>query len=434
MASGKNKLEDFDEDVDDVSWSDIEDDFDADEFDDSTVDSGEGVPGAESPEKGGKASRKAKKKGSSGVMMLGIGAVCLAVGGYYFYETSLSSSAKKGLPSTTLAGATPEDTAMAGTLPVSGQVEAAIEAAPADSGEISLSVAQDNIPETGVLPAQNNVPPEVLTPMPEVQELGEIELSSLDVEDTGGLPVDASGNGMDDALPLDEDQLAAMDSLSGRTEETGNPGLEEEKLLTETEKPFWDAERTAKAAREEATAQEALDGGSPDVRTIEEELRSLPEDLEEKAPEALAEPVDAVREELQSAPDSGLSDLEGTDHVTEAAEIEDSASPVAAPPPVEERTQAEAVSPVSAPSEPTPAVSAPSSEQPVKKPEAASLPAPVWKLRSAQPGRAVIYEARRDEMKTVEIGDTVSGIGKILSISNASGKWVVQGTTGRVVQ
>jgi intracellular multiplication protein IcmG len=36
------------------------------------------------------------------------------------------------------------------------------------------------------------------------------------------------------------------------------------------------------------------------------------------------------------------------------------------------------------------------------------------------------------EMKTVAVGDTLSGIGRIKSIQMEGGRWVVQGTTGKV--
>lgn len=63
-----------------------------------------------------------------------------------------------------------------------------------------------------------------------------------------------------------------------------------------------------------------------------------------------------------------------------------------------------------------------------------SRPVNNWTLRSAKEGQAVISRKGSDTLRTVTVGATVSGIGRITAISNASGKWVVQGTQGRISQ
>lgn len=57
-----------------------------------------------------------------------------------------------------------------------------------------------------------------------------------------------------------------------------------------------------------------------------------------------------------------------------------------------------------------------------------------WTLRSAQPGAAVLYDPSTGNMKSVEIGDRIEGIGKIKSIATENGKWVVRGSSGKVSQ
>ncbi len=59
---------------------------------------------------------------------------------------------------------------------------------------------------------------------------------------------------------------------------------------------------------------------------------------------------------------------------------------------------------------------------------------PVWSIRAAQPGRAVIREKKTGEMKSVEVGDTVNGLGRIKSIAKHSNQWVIKGTSGTVTQ
>jgi intracellular multiplication protein IcmG len=58
-----------------------------------------------------------------------------------------------------------------------------------------------------------------------------------------------------------------------------------------------------------------------------------------------------------------------------------------------------------------------------------------WVLRSAKPGMAWISEKGSDEIKTISVGDTVSGIGKVTAIAkDDGGRWVVNGTQGKINQ
>lgn len=76
---------------------------------------------------------------------------------------------------------------------------------------------------------------------------------------------------------------------------------------------------------------------------------------------------------------------------------------------------------------------------PVSTATTASKKAPVvrksWVLRSAKPGMAWISEKGSDEIKTISVGDTVSGIGKVTAIAkDDGGRWVVNGTQGKINQ
>ncbi len=59
---------------------------------------------------------------------------------------------------------------------------------------------------------------------------------------------------------------------------------------------------------------------------------------------------------------------------------------------------------------------------------------PVWSIRAVQPGRAVIHEKKTGEMKSIEVGDTVTGLGRIKSIDNKHGQWVIKGTSGTITR
>jgi len=60
--------------------------------------------------------------------------------------------------------------------------------------------------------------------------------------------------------------------------------------------------------------------------------------------------------------------------------------------------------------------------------------APRWVLKSAQPGKAVIAVKGSHDMKNIEVGQRVSGLGRIKSIKVENGLWVVRGSNGRISQ
>ncbi len=68
------------------------------------------------------------------------------------------------------------------------------------------------------------------------------------------------------------------------------------------------------------------------------------------------------------------------------------------------------------------------------QPVAAARPAGKWELRSATPDMALLGHPGDQDLHKVMVGDMVSGLGRITSIAEHDGNWVVQGTSGRVVQ
>lgn len=75
-----------------------------------------------------------------------------------------------------------------------------------------------------------------------------------------------------------------------------------------------------------------------------------------------------------------------------------------------------------------------------KKP-AASKPAAVtasssqrWELRAAQPGRAWVSQPGERDMRGIEVGQSLPGIGTITAINYQNGRWTVYGTQGQINQ
>ncbi len=57
-----------------------------------------------------------------------------------------------------------------------------------------------------------------------------------------------------------------------------------------------------------------------------------------------------------------------------------------------------------------------------------------WELRAAQPGRAWVSKSGERDMQSVEVGQSLAGIGTISAISYQNGRWLVQGSTGQIRQ
>lgn len=67
-----------------------------------------------------------------------------------------------------------------------------------------------------------------------------------------------------------------------------------------------------------------------------------------------------------------------------------------------------------------------------KKPYVA--PAPKWYIRAAKTGHAVIVDKKTGNSLSIEVGSTVKGIGRVKSIENKAGKWVIIGINGKITQ
>ncbi|MCC7160035.1 MAG: hypothetical protein IT281_10950, partial [Ignavibacteria bacterium] len=251
--------------------------------------------------------------------------------------------------------------------------------------------------------------------------------------------------------------------LEGASEKSGADlasdaeSLDELTLGDQVDQTLTPAETPSAEALSDLSGKESTPG--VDAMAADDLDTSLPADS------ALAE-LDSGSEPPVSAPEEAGSDLDlGLTEKTEAASP---SVPVSSDAPAEKKDLTEQAAPSTQsppPPEPDSVVKVPETEaspaaaqdkehkvppaaeaveaKVEKKPDTASAPAsppkkvmpsPTWKLKSAQPGSAVLYDSRTGDVKTVEVGDRVSGIGKVKSISQVNGKWVVKGTSGKVSQ
>ncbi len=157
------------------------------------------------------------------------------------------------------------------------------------------------------------------------------------------------------------------------------------------------------------------------------------------APTLSAEPKPAPAEnaaattEMQeklSAAESRIADLEKQLEEAKANAVNDNARPF---------ERAAAAEPVKVARPARPQAAPETTKAPVKRVVADDAPKPIlksnWELRSAQPGQAMVSTKNgKGDIRTVFVGDTLAGVGRITAITRTPSGWVVRGTTGTLHQ
>jgi peptidoglycan hydrolase CwlO-like protein len=266
-----------------------------------------------------------------------------------------------------------------------------------------------------------------LTPMPDVSTESTAELPELNIEE-----VPATPPGETPEVPVAEFELTAPEQTALAPQEDIQPepltpaeqspdifdtaapspeapAVQEEPVVEETPAP----EAVVAAAPVDTTAVDAV---SSRVSALEGELQNINSSLSDKISSTDAK-IDSLQQSIASLERS-------------ISELANRPAPAAAPAPAE-----------SSQSEPASAVQEPPLQAPVEKPavkpsapKASSQTSTQWQLRSAQPGKASVSAKDSDDLKTVEVGDNLTGIGKITFIGQENGKWVIKGTKGRITQ
>ncbi len=246
----------------------------------------------------------------------------------------------------------------------------------------------------------------------------------------------ASGQ-ISDAEPLDE--LALTDQVDQSPSSADAPQNQAELTQSAPETP-------AAQAVVPVDGDTELDLETDDLASTQtQEVSEPPSSVSDSSPVVDTVPAGEADSATQPLPDAS-----GKDAVSQEDPVTEEASSLKSPEPEKEAVQ-------QAPSEASPQDDQPeikneapetSSDQEQKtagvkesastsKPDAPvkkAPPSPTWKLKSAKPGSAVLFDARTGDVKTVETGDRVPGLGKVKSISQVNGKWVVKGSTGKVSQ
>ncbi|MCB9988518.1 MAG: hypothetical protein H6868_04180 [Rhodospirillales bacterium] len=75
-----------------------------------------------------------------------------------------------------------------------------------------------------------------------------------------------------------------------------------------------------------------------------------------------------------------------------------------------------------------------SAAAPTAAPKIAAPSSTKWTLKSALPGEAYVAADGASDMVHVRVGDTLPGIGTVKGIYISEGKWIIEGTSGKVTQ
>lgn len=187
---------------------------------------------------------------------------------------------------------------------------------------------------------------------------------------------------------------------------------------------------------------------SPD--TIAENTKAL--EAVDSRLEELFKRIEQVESEIGSVKDSKQADTQDLEQTVESlkAEIAELKNrPVPAPPKAESaRTEKpsaaneepdadEPAAEEGAEEAPRPAVkkaAKPKPAKPAAKKPAVTASSGRWELRAAQPGRAWVSRPGERDMQSVEVGQSLTGIGRVTAILYQNGRWTVQGTSGQINQ
>ncbi|MGH1403879.1 MAG: hypothetical protein ACRBDL_06515 [Alphaproteobacteria bacterium] len=388
MENSIDHVDDFEDDFDEV-WIDELEEAESGDIDfDSDIDALE-ISDSQSLEPSSP-QRSKKKKGLAPFIVIALlsGA---GFGGYQAYEMGLlfQNPENDVIPVVQLSKTeSPIILDQNDTISVDPISDSPTEYLPLQQGSIpedSNAVNQDNTLDAlsiDVQEAQDNV----LTPMPFDIGTSPIELPDLEEVENSTTKTDIS------APP----QTAP---ITTQEEEIQSPILDEDTLITKTESVF----------------------DNDEIPIIDSETVDTHSEMEKEAPLPPIDEVPTTRPDLSLIQDSVEPLIE--DIVThDAQSIQEIASPKNnADLPLVEEVQQEKTVP-------------PHEILPQKVVETVKAYKPVWSIRAIQPGRAVIREEKTGEMKSVEIGDTVTGLGRIKSIDKKSGQWVIKGTSGTVIR
>lgn len=195
---------------------------------------------------------------------------------------------------------------------------------------------------------------------------------------------------------VNETQTEPVSAVSATQSKPVNEPIKEEPVVAETSE-------VASASKTAPAEVEALKG------TLKEMTAQV---------SAMEQEMDELREQARSEKEALQKEIAA---LKQAAIEKPASSTQESKPKTEKKTTA-------------PSAAAPPATSAAPRPTQSASPAVTWELRAAQPGRAWVSRKGQREMQTIEVGSTLSGIGRVTRIDYADGRWTVYGTQGRIDQ
>lgn len=397
VESLDSDLDDFEDFADDDLWEDLDDEDDDGDIPDIDVSvASESLENNETQEK-----KKSKNKTFTFVVI--ILAFFVAIG--IIVGTMSGGSHKERGDVSPLAQTPGESAAVAGAN--ISQLET-MTALPPQPTPISADVSEGDFKvseEIGV----GDASPDILTPMPQEQESTQTELAEL------GFDLEAPKK----ALSAEQSAPAVVDDIK-IVEPPSVPSTNPQKMVLGGEESSPVEVNLLPSSSEQVENNTVLAG---EVDRLDDKIGGLDKKFTDMNQE-MSKKIEMTNSKIDNLTKT-LTKLDG--------KLEKMALQPASPIKAQPEKASEKVSPILA------------SESPVKnvKPSVDTKPKPVakaleekpqWVLKSAQPGKATLSAKGSNDLKRVEVGDTLLGIGRISAIEIINGKWVVKGTQGSVSQ
>ena len=395
-------LDEWDEDMGDLDAEDVE----SDELEVGVADAPKAKkPKKEKKKKAPKAPKDptAKKSKSIGNLIV-VGGVAVIGGGAYF---ALSGGMGGNTPNNIVA-------------PVQEQASTSVDVADADMPPMPMGLAPEdsvddlpplNLEDDNSLPSLEDDNSDLVA-----SDSSELELEDNDLTPIPDISAENELPSLDDALVDNE-----MDSLDDEVEtlslqdevENNVPDLSDQDALD----AFINADDSA--PKEDDAPLEVSDVAVDDelmpvdmVAPVEEDLQISNQQLEHAQSEVskLSDTVQSLEKQVNSLE----AELQAANMRAEKAEQKLASSQKASKP-------AKVIK-----AEPVQKSSSTVTSVQTAKPKVAKVPN--WVLRSAQPGMAVISDQKSGDMRSIEVGDTIAGLGTIEFIGLDAGIWIVRGS------
>ncbi|MBI1301394.1 MAG: hypothetical protein GC137_07020 [Alphaproteobacteria bacterium] len=292
------------------------------------------------------------------------------------------------------------------------------------------NLTTEDTPQADEFTAEEPAP--VLTPFPESSDSADISLTDLipQPENEGSLPLDEA---------VEQPIVQPQENPEQPTSLNDLIGLEQE-MLNKTETPFADdviddvmnnaqdaeiIEQPEDNSAQDNILSDLLDTPieNPEPAIVETLQAEEPEPVVEEQPEPIIEETNTPINEAEPVIEPETSNSEKIEEDTAASEAESDFNIMP------DKKPAAPEKPV----QPEPAVET-TKTAPKQTSTAPQKAPPKWIIRAAQPGNAVIFDLNTKEMKSIEPGSTVQGIGKVKEIGFKDGKWFIQGTAGKIEQ